>query len=75
MIKKKKKTYSLRNLLCHKGSHDCTKYNYLFMLGLVRLCPDFCLNRKSQVIFIWKSDVLMMITMMRLVIFPMVDNF
>ena len=27
MIKKKKKTYSLRNLPCHKGSHDCTKYN------------------------------------------------
>lgn len=35
--KKKKKTYSLRNLPCHKGSHDCTKYNYLFILGLVRL--------------------------------------
>ena len=48
---------------------------YLFILGLVRLFPDFCLNRKSQEIFIWKSDVLMMIMIMRLVIFPMVDNF
>ena len=72
---KKKMTYCQRNLLCHKGSHDCTKYNSLFILGLVRLCQDFCLNRKSQEIFIWKSDVLMMIMMMRLVMFPMVDNF